>query len=423
MSMDQKDQGNNSGQTSDKLVKKDPYSALRFSDFRFFLTTKILLTMALQVQAVVVGWQVYELTKDPLSLGLIGLAEILPNFSVTLFAGHFADIYNRKKIVFSCLMVLLLTSFSLYWNGLNPGPHQLYAIYFFIGLSGFARGTLGPSMFSIMTECVPKDHYVNSTTWHSTLWQIAFMLGAGASGFIYSYIKESSYLLITTFVFLAIISFFFISPKPQKHQSSRAPIFESIKSGIKFVFNNQIFLSALSLDLFAVLFGGAVALLPIFANEILQVGPQGLGFLKAAPSFGSFLMATYLVYYPPSNNAGKKLLLAVFGFGVCMIVFALSKNFYLSIFALAVSGALDNISVVIRGTIMQTLTPPDMKGRVSAVNSVFIGSSNEIGAFESGVAAKLMGVVPSVVFGGTMTLLIVIFTYFKAPKLKELNFR
>lgn len=422
MSINQQDGSKNSGHGPHNLVKKDPYRALRFSDFRFFLATKILLTISIQIQAVVVGWHVYELTKDPLSLGLIGLAEILPNFAVTLFAGHFADLYNRKKIVFICLMLLLCTSFSLYWNGIHQGPQQLYMIYVLIGISGLARGTMGPSLFSIMTECVPKEHYVNSTTWHSTLWQIATMFGAGASGFVFSYIRENSYLLITTFEFFAILCFFFIAPKPQRHQAIHVPIFSSIKSGIKFVLKNEIFLGALSLDLFAVLFGGAVALLPIFANEILKVGPQGLGFLKAAPSLGSFLMAAYLVYHPPSTNAGKKLLLAVMGFGTCMIMFALSKNFYLSVFVLVLSGALDNVSVVIRGTIMQTLTPPDMKGRVSAVNSVFVGSSNEIGAFESGLAARFMGVVPSVVFGGTMTLFIVIFTYFRSPKLKELNF-
>jgi hypothetical protein len=222
---------------------------------------------------------------------------------------------------------------------------------------------------------------------------------------------------------LSILVFYFISPKPHLLKNdAKAPMLNSIRSGIKFVFSSQIFLGAISLDLFAVLFGGAVALLPIYASDILKVGPQGLGFLKAAPSIGSFLMATLLVYWPPIQNTGKKLLLAVFGFGICMIIFGISKNFYLSIFVLALSGAFDNISVVVRGTIMQSLVPVDMKGKVYAVNSIFIGSSNEIGAFESGVAAKLLGVVPSVVFGGTMTLFVVIFTYFKAPKLKNLNF-
>lgn len=409
---------------TENFPKLDPYIALKFPDFRFFVTVKILMTMALQFQAVIVGWHVYSITRDPLSLGLIGLVEIIPNFSVTLFAGHFADLYDRKKIVYSCLVVLLLCSIGLfstsYYVDVN---HQVLFLYSIIAVSGFARGIIAPSLFSILTECVPKVHYVNSTSWHSTLWQISFMLGAGASGFLFAAISYKVYLVITFLVILAIIAFTFISPKPHlTNNDVNASIFDSIKSGVKFVFSSQIFLGAISLDLFAVLFGGAVALLPIYANDILKVGPQGLGFLKAAPSLGSFIMAAIVVYWPPVRNTGKKLLGAVFGFGICMIIFGLSTNFYLSVFILALSGAFDNISVVVRGTIMQTLIPADMKGKVYSVNSIFIGSSNEIGAFESGVAAKVMGVVPSVVFGGTMTLLVVIFTAIKAPKLKKLNF-
>lgn len=409
---------------TENLPKLDPYIALKFPDFRFFVMVKILMTMALQFQAVIVGWHVYSITRDPLSLGLIGLVEIIPNFSVTLFAGHFADLYDRKKIVYSCLFVLLLCSLGLYYTSYYvEAANQLYLLYGIIACSGFARGIIAPSLFSILTECVPKKHFVNSTSWHSTLWQIAFMLGAGASGFLFSAISYKTYLVITTFIVLAMIVFHFISPKPHLSKNDpKAPMLDSITSGIKFVFSSQIFLGAISLDLFAVLFGGAVALLPIFANDILKVGPQGLGFLKAAPSLGSFLMAAIVVHWPPVRNTGKKLLVAVFGFGICMIIFGISKNFYLSVFVLALSGAFDNISVVVRGTIMQSLIPAEMKGKVYAVNSIFIGSSNEIGAFESGLAAKLMGVVPSVVFGGTMTLLVVIFTALKAPKLKNLNF-
>jgi hypothetical protein len=227
----------------------------------------------------------------------------------------------------------------------------------------------------------------------------------------------------------ALGTFYFISPKPHLNRKKEKGkkdedegMLDSIKAGIRFVFSNQIFLGAISLDLFAVLFGGAVALLPIYANDILKVGPEGLGFLKAAPSLGSFLMAAVVVYWPPIHNTGKKLLFAVFGFGICMIIFGISKNFYLSLFILALSGSFDNISVVVRGTIMQSLIPVDMKGKVYAVNSIFIGSSNEIGAFESGLAAKLMGVVPSVVFGGIMTLVVVALTAVKAPNLKKLNF-
>lgn len=407
------------------VTKKDPYIALRFRDYRLYITTRILLAMALQFQAVIIGWHVYSITKDPLSLGLIGLVEILPNFSVTLFAGHFADLYDRKKIVLSCLTVLMFSGIALYGvtHTVADDTQKLSLFYVIIAITGLARGTLSPSLFSILTECVPKEHYLNSTTWNSTLWQISVMIGAGSSGFLFAGISYDAYLVMSVLIFFGIIAFSFISPKPHLTQKNKkAPVLSSIKGGISYVFNNQIFLGALSLDLFAVLFGGAVALLPIFATDILQVGPQGLGFLKAAPSVGSFLMATVNVYWPPLKNTGKKLLLAVFGFGVCMIIFGISKNFYLSVFILAVSGACDNISVVVRGTIMQTLVPEDMKGKVFAVNSMFIGSSNEIGEFESGIAAKVMGVVPSVVFGGTMTLLVVIFTYFRAPKLKNLNF-
>ena len=397
----------------------DPYASLRFHDFRFFLITKILITMALQIQAVIVGWHVYSITNDPLSLGLIGLVEILPNFSITLFAGHFADIYDRKKIVYSCLAALVMCSVALF--AVN---HHVGLIYLIIAISGVARGVLNPSIFSIMTECVSPKHRVNSTSWNSTLWQISFMLGAGGSGFLYAWLEYKSYLVITALMILSILSFFFISPKPHlTKKDQKAPMLGSIKSGIKFVFNNEIFLGAISLDLFAVLFGGAVALLPIFANDILKVGPQGLGFLKAAPSLGSFLMAAVVVYFPPIHNTGKKLLAAVFGFGICMIVFGISKNYYLSLAVLAISGAFDNISVVVRGTIMQTMVPPEMKGRVYAVNSIFVGSSNELGAFESGVAARALGVVPSVVFGGVMTLAVVVMTYLKAPKLKNLEFK
>ncbi len=385
---------------------------------------KTLMTIALQIQSVIVGWHIYSITHDPLALGLIGLVEIIPNFSVTLFAGHFADLYDRKKIVFSCQAVLFLCSLGLYFTSYHIAlKNQVWVLYTIIAMSGFARGIIAPSLFSIMTECVPKEHYVNSTSWHSTLWQIAFMLGAGGSGFLFAYISYNAYLVITFFVLLAIIALSFISPKPHlRPNDPKAPMLDSIKSGINFVFSSQIFLGAISLDLFAVLFGGAVALLPIYANDILKVGPSGLGFLKAAPSLGSFLMAAIIVHWPPIRNTGKKLLLAVFGFGICMILFGISKNYYFSIFILALSGAFDNISVVVRGTIMQSLIPADMKGKVYAVNSIFIGSSNEIGAFESGLAARLLGVVPSVVFGGTMTLLVVIFTSFKAPKLKNLNF-
>lgn len=404
------------------IIKKDPYAALKYSDFRKFLFAKILITVAYQIQSVVVGWHIYELTKDPLSLGLIGLAEIIPNFSIALFAGHFADVYNRKKMVIFSYALFILSGILMWATSQYiPRENQTTYLYLLVGVIGFSRGIGGPSMFSIMTECVPKEAYVNSTTWHSTLWQISFVIGAGISGFLYYWLSYDVYLFFTALLILASASVLLIKVNHEREIKKHDNIFVSIKEGIHFVFNNQIFLGALSLDLFAVLFGGAVALLPIYANEILHVGPKGLGFLKAAPAVGSFTMAGLLVFFPPVKDSGKKLLLAVMGFGICMIIFGVSKNYYLSLFVLALSGAFDNISVVVRGTIMQTYTPAHMKGRVSSVNSLFIGSSNELGAFESGVAAKVLGVVPSVVFGGLMTLLIVAVTYIKAPNLTSLN--
>ncbi len=409
-----------------KDYTKSPYIALTFQNFRFFLISKIFLTLGIQIQTVVVGWSIYELTKDPLSLGLIGLFEIIPNFSITLFGGHFADIYNRKKIVLSSLLVLIVASFSMYFFAHNlqnvSTQFAVWGFYFLVCVTGFCRGLLGPSMFSLMTECVPKDHYVNSTTWHSILWQLSFMLGAGSSGFIFTYAKEKSFLLIGTIFIFSFFAFCLIENFPnKKFEKIHHSIFQSIKSGIDFVFGEQVFLGAISLDLFAVLFGGAVALLPIFANEILMVGPEGLGFLKASPAIGSFAMAILLIYCPPKKHLGKLLHGAVFGFGLCMIGFSLSTNFILSLVLLFFSGAFDNISVVIRGTIMQTLTPMEMKGRVSAVNSIFIGSSNELGALESGIAAKVLGTAPSVLFGGIMTLCVVGVTWFSLPKLRKLD--
>lgn len=402
--------------------RKKSYAALKYSDFRFFLITKGLLVLALQIQSVVLGWHVYSLTLDPLSLGLVGLVEVIPNFSITLFAGHFTDIYNRKKMILSSLGVLLACSIGFWFISNSAISYKLWMIYLLIGVTGFARGILSPALFSVMGECVEKKDYVNSTAWHTSVWQVGGLFGAGLSGFIYQGIHFNTYILLSLLFTLAMLAFAFISPKPHANRGRQTEsIRESIQMGLKFVFGSQILLAALSLDLFAVLFGGAVALLPVFAKDILKVGPTGLGFLKAAPSLGSFLMAYFLIYYPPIKKSGQILLISVFGFGLCMIMFALSKNFYLSLFSLMLSGAFDGVSVMIRGTILQTLVPDDMKGKVYSVNSLFIGSSNEIGAFESGVAARIMGTIPSVVFGGIMTLIVVMTTYKKVPSLTKFN--
>jgi MFS family permease len=406
-------------------TKHDAYSALRFLPFRFFVLARMTLTLGVQMQAVIVGWQIYQLTQNPLALGLIGLTEAIPALSISLFAGHFADHYNRKRIIQFSQTVILIAYLSLavlslpQFSGLLK--MHIWLIYFFVFISGMVRGLFGPATSAFQGQLIPKKDYGNSVTWVSTIWQLSAMTGPALAGFIYAFTSASfTYAVAAVLVFSSIIFMAGVHGKPFKVKKSTS-LFDSLSHGLKFVFNNKIILSALSLDMFAVLFGGAVALLPIFAADILKTGAMGLGILRAAPALGAMTMAFALAHFPLNQKAGQKMLLAVMGFGICMIGFGLSQNFYLSLALLTVSGALDNISVVIRGTIVQTMTPHHMRGRVSSVNHIFIGSSNEIGAFESGLAASLMGLVPSVIFGGTMTLIVVAVTALVSPKLRKLD--
>jgi MFS family permease len=401
-------------------MKNDPYIALRYPAFRYFICFKFFFTVALQIQSVLVGWQIYELTKDPLSLGLIGLAEVIPNISITLFGGYVADRWNRKSIVLFFALVLSGISLCLAFFSQELGVKLIYSM---IALSGFCRGFIAPASFGLMSQTVPREIYVNSSTWSSSLWQVAAMIGAGCAGFLFNLVGyQPSYFLCSSLIMISFLAIAFIHYKHITVPTHDENIFLKIKEGIQFVFKDQRIVGAMSLDMFAVLFGGAVALLPIFANDILHTGASGLGLLRAAPSFGALIMAIILMRFPPLKKSGLKLYWSVALFGVFTILFAISENFYLSLLCLFLSGALDNVSVIIRTTIMQSLTPEDMKGRVSSVNSIFISSSNEIGAFESGVAAKLMGTVPSVIFGGMMTILVVLCMSKFAPKLKNMEF-
>lgn len=406
-------------------VKHDPFAALRFKEFKFYIAARFFLTTAVNFQAVCVGWQIYEITKDPLSLGLIGLAEAVPYIMIALFAGYVVDHYDRRKILLTAISVLVISSISLFYFSMNvdnASVKSVLPIYILIFITGLARGFISPSMFAIMSQLVPKNLFGNSSTWNSTVWQIGAVGGPALGGFIYGFLGVAKAYLLNTFLFILAFLFFSLITAREVIKSDKAEgLRKSLTAGIKFVFSNQLLLSALSLDLFAVFFGGAVALLPMFADQVLMVGPKGLGILRSAPAFGAMLMAIILAYHPLKENAGKKLLYAVALFGICIIGFSLSTNFYLSLLFLALSGAFDNISVVIRTTIVQLQTPDNMRGRVSSVNSIFIGSSNEIGAFESGFAAKLLGLVPSVLFGGTMTMLVTGITARFAPKLRKLN--
>jgi MFS family permease len=402
-----------------------PYAALRIPDFRLYISARFFITLAIQIQSVVVAWQVYELTKDPLSLGLIGLAEAVPSIGVSLYAGHIADIMQRKKIIVICVSTLLLCSSFLLFFTFQPTnfftEYGVWPIYAVIFLSGVARGFLSPAFFSFMPQLIPRNLYSNAVTWNSTLWETATIAGLALGGLIYIFGITTAYtvdVLLTLGGLLLITS---VKNKPLPPATSEEGVGEKIKAGLRFVFNNKIILSAISLDLFAVLFGGAVALLPIFADEILHVGSVGVGVLRAAPSIGALTMAFYITHHPIEKNTGKILLYCVAGFGVCMILFALSTNFWLSLFLLIISGGFDCISVIIRSTLLQTLTPENMKGRVSAVNHIFVGSSNEIGMFESGVMAKLLGTVPSVIFGGFATLTVVGITSWVSKSLRTLQ--
>jgi MFS family permease len=406
----------------------DPYAALRYKEFNTFLLLRFAMVFAWSMQFIVIEWQVYSLTKNPLSLGIIGLMEVIPAIAMALFAGHIVDQKEKKGLLFKCILGFSAISFGLFmltWPPIVTGYSTkaiLYGIYFLVFLGGIVRSFLGPTIFSLLSLIVPKKVYPNAATWSSSVWQIGAVLGPAVAGFSITLIGVHwSMCSVFSCSVFSLIALSQIATKPILNPKIGEPIMESLKEGVKFVFNNKTILGALSLDMVAVLFGGAVALLPIFAQDILKVGPEGFGVLRAAPAVGSFLTLIISAYVPMNKNAGLKLLSAIFAFGVCIIVFGLSTIFALSVFALFLSGAVDGISVVIRQTILQLKTPDHMRGRVSAVNSIFVGSSNELGAFESGLTAKLMGTVTAVVFGGSMTLLIVLGTGIFSPSFRKLD--
>lgn len=409
----------------------DPYLALRLPEFRRLLSARVCLTIATQIQGVTVAYQIYKLTGDPLALGLIGLAEAIPSIGVSLYAGHVADSVRRKNIIVTAVMVLAACAAVLFWLTQPAGAallakDQLFTtpLYAVLFVSGIARGFLGPALFSFMPQLLPdRLTLANAITWSSTTWQAAAVLGPAIGGVLFAKLGiQVAYGADVALTVLALLLFFSIAGRPlPAREGEKLSLKESVLSGVQFIFSNQIVLAALSLDLFAVLFGGAVGLLPVFADDILHVGVDGLGYLRAAPAVGSVLMAMLLTFFPLRHRAGRKLLWAVAGFGLATIAFALSQSFWLSLFLLFLTGVFDSVSVIVRSTLIHTYTPEYMKGRVSAVNNIFIGSSNEIGSFESGAAARLMGTVPSVVFGGIMTLLVVAITSWRADKLRRLD--
>ncbi len=409
--------------------KSDPFAAIKLTEYRSLLTGRFCFTMGLRMLSTLVGWWLYELTGDPLAMGLIGLAEVVPAISLALYAGHVIDTREKKNLLIKGLIFYLLgaivlfsLSTSLFDQGNNHRP-VILGIYVVIFCTGIIRAFVGPSFSAILGQIVPKAILQNAITWNQGTYLSASVAGHATGGFCIAVLGVTGTLGVI--IGLVALSLFYLNrlqKAPAKNVAGNKRTWDSVKEGLHFVFNTKEVLGALSLDLFAVLFGGAVAMVPIYAKDILKVGAIGFGWLNAASDIGSIIIVVLLTLYPLKKQQGKKLLFAVAGFGLCIIIFGISKTFWLSFAVLLVAGILDGISVVVRGTIVQLQTPDEMRGRVMSVNSMFINSSNELGQFESGVAARAFGVIPSVVFGGCMTLLVVIVTWFKAPSLKKMEY-
>lgn len=415
------------------MSTSSPLNSTQFitKPFIALLSYRLSVILCYQIIGVVVGWQVYGLTHDKLALGLIGLAELIPYFSSALFAGYAVDHYSRRGLgVFACLLLLVM---AIALTALSSGMGDFLTrygttpIYAAIALSGFARAFLSPVYNTLLVQLVERENYAKAAGVGTSIFQLAQILGPAIGGGLVAFGNPTwAYAVTAVCASIGMLSLLTLHYTPKAPQTPPQAgdvkaIFSSINQGLQFVFKNQVLLSALALDMFAVLFGGAMALLPAFVSDVLHKGPETLGLLRAAPAIGAISMGLYLTRRPINRHAGKILLACVAAFGLCMIVFALSEWLWLSLAALALSGVFDSVSVVLRSTILQLTTPDDMRGRVSAINGLFIGSSNELGAFESGLAASWFGLVPSVVIGGLMTLTVVLVTAQVAPKLRRLH--
>lgn len=401
----------------------DAYAALRVTDFRRFIIFLLTQTLATMVQGVVVGWQVYQVTRDPLALGLVGLAEAIPFISFALPAGHLADRVDRRRVCLTAVVVLIgssATLFGMTWANLIRAD-TVWTVYAVIFVSGVARSFLQPTRTALAADLVPRDLYVNSITWRSSTWQFAAVAGPALGGLLVGFGGPSlAYAAANLLLVVAFVALLRVVARPAPAADGDVHWVTALLEGVRFVRTQPVLLGALTLDLFSVLFAGAEALMPVFALEILHVGAVGLGLLRAAPAAGSVLTSVYLSHRPLRGRLGRTMLVSVALYGACISGFGLSRLFPLSLLLLAFSGVFDNISVVLRSTLLQTLTPRHLLGRVAAVNAVFIGSSNEIGAFESGAAARLFGAVPAVVFGGVVPVLVVALIAWRVPTLRRL---
>lgn len=403
--------------------------AVKIPEYRNMLLGRFCFVMALRMLGTLVGWWMYQLTNAPFAIGLIGLAEVVPALSLALYAGHVIDISEKRKLLLKgvsgyllCAAILLFFS-TRYFTNHNSKAIIVAGIYTVIFITGIIRAFSGPVFGAIIGQMVPREALPNAITWNQGTYLSASVTGHAFAGFCIAFFGNTGTLsVIVGLMGIAIFMLAKIYSKPPAATTGNKRTWDSVREGLHFVFNTKEVLGALSLDLFAVLFGGAVAMVPVYARDILHVGAIGFGWLNGATDLGSIMMVIALTFFPLKTKQGKKLLFVVACFGLCIIVFAISKIFWISFAALLISGLMDAISVVVRGTIVQLKTPDEMRGRVMSVNSMFINSSNELGQFESGVMAKLMGVVPSVVFGGSMTLLVVVITWFKAPSLRKMEY-
>ena len=394
---------------------------LRNRSFLILLAFRIQIVLAYQIIVVVVGWHIYELTHDALALGLIGLAEVIPYFCCALFAGYAVDHYSRRMFGVLAALVISLNALVLAATTVTVQSNPSMWIYGSIACGGLARAFIGPSYTALFALILPRDQYARAAGIGSSVFQAGLVIGPALGGALVGWANMTTAYAVSAFLAMSatitLLSLRIAEPPPAKPTA----VFSSIGEGLRFVFGNQIILGAQALDMFAVLFGGAVAMLPAFIRDIFHYGPQGLGILRAAPAVGAIMVGIALSRHPLNKHAGRLLLGAVAGFGICIILFALSKSFWLAALLLMLSGVFDGVSVVMRNAIMQLVTPDPMRGRVSAIYGIFIGSSNELGAFESGLAARLMGLIPSVIFGGIMSLAVVAITAHFAPKLRKLD--
>jgi MFS family permease len=405
---------------------KNPFAALRYRDFKFFIGTQLTYTIGVLIQEVVLGYYLYDLTRDPLTLGIIGLLMALPYIALSLFGGYVADRFAKKKIALICILSMITISIFMTYGlhkavDLNTKKTIIYTAVFCMGV---ARGFFGPAWSSLRPFLVKTEDYSNAASWSSQFWQVGSIFGPASAGFLYAGLGLFNTLIsvIILFVFSLLFAYLIsVEGKVAKGRIASGTIWQSLKEGFDFVRSSRILLYAMSLDMFSVLFGGVVAILPVFAKDILHVGPEELGIMRAAPGVGAVLILFLTAFYPPTRRAWRNMLLAVLGFGLSTLVFALSTNFYLSVFCLFLTGACDSISVIVRQTILQLMPPDHMRGRVNSISGIFVSCSNELGAFESGMAASLLGTVPSVIFGASMTIVVIGYIYTKSKDLLHIS--